>query len=195
MATKLVCIIMICCYLADVVSGFTPVIYSSKSSTAECGQSDPLQDDQLMAVVSQVQQRLGPPGCNPPRNRSCQEVLHCFPSAPSGYYQIRVPNGSLVQVYCDMEGTNCGGQGGWTEWPMLICSQLVQFMPFKRLTRKGQNDCFLGTNLPHPMGANWGASVKTVLSCQLVARHCQRTYSTENRDTKPIVQRRKFDIQ
>ena len=29
------------------------------------------------------------------------------------YDEIRVPNGSLVQVYCDMEGTNCGGQGGW----------------------------------------------------------------------------------
>ena len=24
------------------------------------------------------------------------------------------PNESLVQVYCDMEGANCGGQGCWT---------------------------------------------------------------------------------
>ena len=117
MATKLVCL-LISSYLLlagdyHVVSGFTPVTYSSQSSTAECGHSDPLQDDQLMAVISQVRQRLGPPGCNPPRNRSCQEILYCFPSAPSGYHEIRVPNGSLVQVYCDMEGTNCGGQGGW----------------------------------------------------------------------------------
>ena len=117
MATKLVCL-LISSYLllADdyhVVSGFTPVIYSSESSSTECGQSYPLQDEKLMAVISQVHQRLGPPGCNPPRNRSCQEILHCFPSAPSGYHEIRVPNGSLVQVYCDMEGTNCGRQGGW----------------------------------------------------------------------------------
>ena len=117
MATKLVCL-LISSYLLlagdyHVVSGFTPVTYSSQSSNEECGQSDPLQDDQLMAVISQVRQRLGPPGCNPPRNRSCQDILHCFPSAPSGYHEIRVPNGSLVQVYCDMEGTNCGGQGGW----------------------------------------------------------------------------------
>ena len=117
MATKLVCL-LISSYLLlagdyHVVSGFTPVTYSSQSSTAECGHSDPLQDDQLMEALSQIHQELGPPGCNPPRNRSCQEILHCFPSAPSGYHEIRVPNGSLVQVYCDMEGTNCGGQGGW----------------------------------------------------------------------------------
>ena len=117
MATKLVCL-LISSYLLlagdyHVVSGFTPVTYSSQSSTAECGQSDPLQDDQLMTVISQVRQRLGPPGCNPPRNRSCQDILHCYTSAPSGYHDIRVPNGSLVQVYCDMEGTNCGVQGGW----------------------------------------------------------------------------------
>ena len=50
---------------------------------------------------------------SPPRNRSYQEILHCFPSAPSGYYQIHAANGSAVQVYCDMERTNCGGEGGW----------------------------------------------------------------------------------
>ena len=74
MATKLVCL-LISSYLLlagdyHVVSGFTPVTYSSQSSTAECGHSDPLQDDQLMAVINQVRQRLGPPGCNPSRSRS-----------------------------------------------------------------------------------------------------------------------------
>ena len=106
--TKLVCL-LISSYLLlagdyHVVSGFTPVTYSSQSSTAECGHNDPLKDDQLMAVINQVRQRLGLPGCNPPRNRSCQEILRCYPSAPSGYHEIRVLNGSLVQVYCDMEG-------------------------------------------------------------------------------------------
>ena len=117
MATKLVCLLTSSYLLLagdyHVVSGFTPVTYSSQRSTAECGHSDPLQDDQLMEALSKIHQELGPPGCNPPRNRSCQEILYCFPSAPSGYHEIRVPNGSLVQVYCDMEGTNCGGQGGW----------------------------------------------------------------------------------
>ena len=117
MATKLVCLLISSCLLLagdyHVVSGFTPVTYSSQSSTEECGQSDPLQDDQLMEALSKIHQELGPPGCHPPRNRSCKEILHCFPSAPSGYHEIRVPNGSLVQVYCEMEGTNCGAQGGW----------------------------------------------------------------------------------
>ena len=100
-----------------VVSGFTPVTYPVSS---ECGQYDPLQDQHLMETLEQVQQQLD---CHPSKNRSCQEILHCFPSAPSGYYQIRVPNGSLVQVYCDMEGTNCGGQGGWTRIAYLNMSQ------------------------------------------------------------------------
>ena len=108
--------------LAHVVSGFTPVIHNPQS-TPECGQGNPLQDDQLMEALSKIYQELGPPGCNPPQNRSCQEIFYCFPSAPSGYYQIRVPNGSLVQVYCDMEGTNCGGEGGWTRVAHVNMSQ------------------------------------------------------------------------
>ena len=100
-----------------VVSGFTPVTYPVSS---ECGQYDPLQDQHLMETLGQVQQQLD---CHPSKNRSCQEILHCFPSAPTGYYQIRVPNGSLVQVYCDMEGTNCGGEGGWTRVAYVNMSQ------------------------------------------------------------------------
>ena len=103
-----------------VVSGFTPVTYPVSS---ECGQYDPLQDQQLIKILGQVQQQLGPPGCNPPRNRSCHEILSNSPSAPSGYYHICAPNGSLVQVYCDMEGTNCGGEGGWTRVAYVNMSQ------------------------------------------------------------------------
>ena len=91
-----------------VVSGFTPVTYQVSS---ECGQYDPLQDQHLMETLGQVKQQLD---CINSNNRSCHEILLSCLSAPSGYYQIRVPNGSLVQVYCDMEGTNCGGAGGWT---------------------------------------------------------------------------------
>ena len=100
-----------------VMSGFTPVTYPVSS---ECGQYDPLQDQHLTESLEQIQQQLD---CHPSKNRSCQEILHCFPSAPSGYYQILVPNGSLVQVYCDMEGTNCGGEGGWTRVAYVNMSQ------------------------------------------------------------------------
>ena len=160
MATKLVCL-LISSYLLlsgdyHVVSGFTPVTYSSQSSTAECGHSDPLQDDQLMEALSKIHQELGPPGCNPPRNRSCQEILHCFPSAPSGYHEIRVPNGSLVQVYCDMEGTNCGGEGGWMRVAHVNMSQDGASCPqgLKQTTLSG------------------------LTLCGLSATGCQRTFSS-----------------
>ena len=104
------------------VSGLTPVIYPAQISS-QCGQSDPLQDEQLMTALRLAQQQLGPPGCNPPRNRSCQEILYCFPSSSSGYYQIHATNGSLVDVYCNMEGTNCGNITGWTRVAYLDMTQ------------------------------------------------------------------------
>ena len=45
---------------------------------------------------------------------SCQEVLNNNSSAPSGFYNIIVTNGSTISLYCDMEGVNCDGEGGWT---------------------------------------------------------------------------------
>ena len=102
------------CILTLLLAYATLSVFTYKTvHSAECGQGRPLQDEQLMEDLKQVHEQLGLPGCNPPRNRSCQEIHYCFPSAPSGYHKISVPNGSLVEVYCDMEGTNCGGQGGW----------------------------------------------------------------------------------
>ena len=51
---------------------------------------------------------------------SCQRfTLNCLKffkqnvSPKSGYYTILSPNGSLISIYCDMEGSNCDGKGGW----------------------------------------------------------------------------------
>ena len=120
MTTQPVRVLFYLLLAGGVVSGFTPVTYPVSS---ECGQYDPLQDQHLMVTLRQVQQQLSHPGCNAPKNRSCQEILLSCPSVPSGYYQIRVPNGSLVQVYCDMEGTNCGGEGGWMRVAYVNMSQ------------------------------------------------------------------------
>ena len=92
---------------------FTPVVYDAKvSPSSQCGQSNPFEDDQqLMEKLKMIHQQLPPPGCNPPP--TCRDILRCNSSAPSGYYQIQAATGSAVQVYCDMEGTNCGGEGGW----------------------------------------------------------------------------------
>ena len=43
----------------------------------------------------------------------CLEILQKNNLATSGYYTIQVPNGSLISVYCDMDGNNCDGEGGW----------------------------------------------------------------------------------
>ena len=126
--------------LSYAVSGFTPVIYSDKPST-ECGQGT---DGLLMEAIRQVHHQLGPPGCNPPRNRSCQEILYCFPSASSDYYQIHAANGSLVPVYCNMEGTNCGNTTGWTRVAYLNMTQSGATCPqvLNQETRSGLILCY-----------------------------------------------------
>ena len=43
----------------------------------------------------------------------CYEIFQKRSFTPSGYYTIQAPNGSLISVYCDMEGSNCDGKGGW----------------------------------------------------------------------------------
>ena len=45
---------------------------------------------------------------------SCKELHQCYPALPSGYYNIRTPQG-VERVYCEMDTTNCGNvRGGWT---------------------------------------------------------------------------------
>ena len=133
---------LFCFSAVSIVSGFVPATYPVQTP-AVCSTGELLVDKELMETIEQVQQQLGPPGCNSPRNRSCQDILYCFPSALSGYYQITAPNGSLVQVYCDMEGTNCGGEGGWTWVAYVNMSQSGTSCP-QGLTQRlftGKNYC------------------------------------------------------
>ena len=128
--------------LASVVSGFTPVTYPARVSS-ECGQYDPLQDEQFTETLGQIKQQLGPPGCNPLKNRSCQTILNCFPLSPSGNYQITALNGLPVQAYCDMEGTNCGG---WTRVVYVNMSQSGTTCP-QGLTQRQINGNNCGRNI------------------------------------------------
>ena len=51
-----------------------------------------------------------------PRDTSCYDILQSSNyTAPSGYYNITLSNGSQVEVYCDMEGSHCDEEGGWTK--------------------------------------------------------------------------------
>ena len=53
-----------------------------------------------------------PTSC-PAFNTSCARLHEVYPTASSGYYNITL-SGSQVEVYCDMEGSHCDGEGGWT---------------------------------------------------------------------------------
>ena len=127
---------VLCFSAVSIASGFAPVTYPAQTP-AECSTGEILVDKELMEAIEQVQQQLG---C---RNRSCQEILNCFPSAPSGYYEIAVSNGSLVQFYCNMEGINCGGEGGWTRVAYVNMTQSGTTCP-QGLTQRnlaGNNYC------------------------------------------------------
>ena len=44
---------------------------------------------------------------------SCSQLYEVY-TAPSDYYNITLSNGSQVEIYCDMEGSHCDGEAGWT---------------------------------------------------------------------------------
>ena len=164
----------------SVVSGFTPVTYPARVSS-ECGQYDPLQDEQLKEALKHVKQRLNPPGCNPvPQNRSCQRILHCFPSAPSGYYQITAPNGSLVQVYCDMEGTNCGGEGGWMRVAYVNMSQSGATCPQGLTQRTLSGLTLCQSTVFSTLGLSYSRVCGLVRGYQLGAPDAFRPYDTNS---------------
>ena len=45
---------------------------------------------------------------------SCSQLYKEHPTSLSSYYNIILSNGSQVEVYCDMEGSHCDEEGGWT---------------------------------------------------------------------------------
>ena len=123
------CVLLLLCYhlmLGGAASEFIPSVYPAQSmSSAECtSQHKPFHDEKLIEILQQVKQHIRD-RFTTSNHSSCKSILDDNPSAPSGYYYITSPNGSAVQVYCDMEGTHCGGEGGWTRVAMLTWPRLV----------------------------------------------------------------------
>ena len=112
-----------CCYLllGGAVS-IKPVVFPVHiSSDGDCSHNEHPQTEQLMQALRESEQKLSL--CQSPSNRSCHDIVLCYPSASSGYYNLRASNGSLVRVYCDMEGTNCDNKPGWTRVAYLDMTQ------------------------------------------------------------------------
>ena len=61
--------------------------------------------------------------------RSCSDILIANPDATSGYYNLIITNGSIISIYCDMEGNNCGEEGGWTRIVFVNMSELGTTCP------------------------------------------------------------------
>ena len=57
-------------------------------------------------------------------------------------------NGSFVQVYCDMEGTNCGGEGGWMRVAHLDTTEPSSQCPvgFRLESSNNKNFCIRDTS-------------------------------------------------
>ena len=53
----------------------------------------------------------------------CYKIFQNRSFVSSGYYKIQAPNGSLISVYCDMEGSNCDSKGGWMRVAYLNMSE------------------------------------------------------------------------
>ena len=84
-----------------------------------------------------------PPTSCPTFNISCSQLHEVYPTAPSGYYNITLSNGSQVEVYCDMEGSDCDGEGSWTRVAFFNMSEPGSSCPLALV----QYDNIFNTNL------------------------------------------------
>ena len=75
---------------------------------------------------------------------SCSAMLTLFPKAKSGYYNITPSTtNNTITVYCDMEGDNCDGEGGWARIAYLNMNDSAQHCPpgFTLYNENGIRSC------------------------------------------------------
>ena len=70
---------------------------------------------------------------------NCADIHKTNPSVKSGYYNITLTNGSTVSVYCDMEGINCDGEGGWTRVAYINMSESGTTCPLGLIMQEYDN--------------------------------------------------------
>ena len=114
------------------MSEFTPTAFPAKISS-QCGILD--DDQQLLKSLQQVKEQRS----------SCKSIHNINPLSSSGYYSVAVANGSVVQVYCDMEGTNCGGERGWMRVAYVNMTQAGAACPVGLNQRSINNKSYCGS--------------------------------------------------
>lgn len=109
-----------------------PVVYDVTVLDEALCDSDPFQDEDLLATLNKLHGQLSSPECSSPSNNcsgnfeddepllpgcspptSCSEVLQCNASAVTGYHLVNTPDGMSKRIYCDFEGVHCGNTSGW----------------------------------------------------------------------------------
>lgn len=84
---------------------------------------------------------------------SCLDLKTKNSSAQTGYHFILI-NGSMSLVYCDMDGLNCGGAGGWTRVAFINTSDPLTDCP-PSLQK------YLYPNLDHPICGRVQSNIAT----------------------------------
>ena len=79
---------------------------------------------------------------------SCADIYNEYPNSTSGYYNIQLHNGSVTSVYCDMEGVNCDGEGGWMRVKFFNMTEPNASCPpdLAELSINGLNICWITTD-------------------------------------------------
>ena len=92
----------------------TPSLYYQYCClSANNGRRIKMIEDNLVSIIVCPFHGLPESLCQGNNYYSCSDVLKTAPYTASGYYNLTLNNGSIVSVYCDMEGSNCNGTGGW----------------------------------------------------------------------------------
>lgn len=96
------CLVFCCIILISGVSvahGISPATYSAAAGSL-CSQNHSIQEETLMNTLTQLNDQLGPPGCNPPKKQIPSENSSLLPInllwlLPDTCYQW-IPSGCLL---------------------------------------------------------------------------------------------------
>ena len=91
-----------------------------------------------------------------------QMLIHHLPQATTISLLL---TGSVVQVYCDMEGTNCGGEGGWRRVAYINMTQAGATCPVGLNQRSFNNKSYCGNTGPGCIGTMFPTLVEYSRVC------------------------------
>ena len=99
--------------MSDCISQRQPSVYEQHCcNPRNIGNTIKFKDGKLRTFI--ICPSYLPTSCFQFYKSSCADIYKANPDVISAYYNIILTNGSIVTVYCDMEGINCDEEGGWT---------------------------------------------------------------------------------